>query len=151
MLEKEIEFMNLAFKEARLALQENEVPVGAVVVYDGKVVAKAHNKTNQNNSCIDHAEILAIKKAMKKLKTNRLDDCNIFVTLEPCLMCSGAISLAHIKKVFYAAKDEKFGSLISSSAIYEDIKLPFKPEVYFIDMANKEIELLQEFFKNKRE
>ena len=93
----EEKFLKLALKEATKSYLQNEVPIGAVVVKDGKVIAKAHNTRNKTQNAINHAEVLAIAKACKKLKSWRLDTCDIYVTMEPCPMCAGAILNARIK------------------------------------------------------
>ena len=99
-------FMRLALKEAQKGLEEDEVPIGAVIVKDGKVLAKAHNKRQKNKVATHHAEILAIEKACKKLGDWRLEGAEIFVTLEPCPMCAGAIANARIKKLVFGAFDQ---------------------------------------------
>ena len=101
--------MKLAIKEAKKALKYDDVPVGAVIIKNNKVIAKAHNKKEKTKNVINHAEIIAISKACKKLKKWRLDDCEIYVTMEPCMMCSGAIEQARIKTIIYGIKNEKFG------------------------------------------
>ena len=103
--------MELAYKEAVKSKEEDEVPVGAVIVKNGKVIAKAHNKKEQKNDPVSHAEIECIKKASKKLGNWYLKDCELYVTLEPCVMCVGAIINARISKVYYGARDLKAGAL----------------------------------------
>ena len=98
-------YMRIAINEAKKALKEDEVPIGAVIVKDGKVISKAYNKREKSQNAICHAEILAIEKACKKLKSWRLDGAEIYVTLEPCPMCAGAIANARIEKLVYAAKE----------------------------------------------
>lgn len=105
------QFMNLAYKEAVKARDEDEVPVGAVIVKDGKIIARAHNKKEKNNDPMGHAEILCIKKACKKVNDWYLKDCELYVTLEPCVMCAGAIINSRIKKVYFGARDLKGGAL----------------------------------------
>lgn len=100
-------FMKVALSEAIKANKKGEVPIGAVVVLNGKIISKAHNKREKSKCAVDHAEILAIKKACKKLKDWRLENCEIYVTLEPCLMCFGAILNSRIKKLVYGASDNK--------------------------------------------
>ena len=101
--------MLLALKEAQKAFEIDEVPVGCVIVLNNKIIAKAHNKKEINNDPCGHAEILAIRKASKKLNNWRLEDCEIYVTIEPCIMCSGAIIQSRIKKVYFGASDNKGG------------------------------------------
>ena len=103
-------FMKEALKEAKKAYKKLEIPVGAVIVKDGKIIAKAHNLRENKNSSIAHAEILAIEKANKKLNAWRLENCEMYITLEPCMMCMGAIVNSRIKKIYIGALDPKTGS-----------------------------------------
>lgn len=105
----ETKYMKLALKQAKKAYKKGEVPIGAVIVKDGKVISKAHNSREKSNLAIGHAEILAITAANKKLKTWRLENCTLYITIEPCPMCAGAIIQSRIKKVIYGAKDIKSG------------------------------------------
>ena len=107
-------FMQEAYKEALKAFQKDEVPIGCVIVKDEKIIARAHNRKEEKNSAIYHAEIEAINKASKKLNNWYLKDCEMYVTLEPCMMCVGAIINSRIKKVYYGAKDSKGGSIESN-------------------------------------
>ena len=102
-------FMNVALKCAIKAFEKDEVPIGACIVLNGKVIAKAYNQMEKTQDATSHAEILAIKKACKKLNSWRLEDCELFVTLEPCAMCAGAIVNARIKKVYFGATEPKSG------------------------------------------
>lgn len=102
-------YMKIALKEAKKALKKNEVPVGAVIVKNNKIISKAHNQKEKSKNVIKHAEIIAISKACKKMKNWRLEDCQIYVTMEPCMMCSGAIYQSRIKKIIYGVKNEKYG------------------------------------------
>lgn len=142
-------FIDIALKEAEKAYKKGEVPVGAVVVKDNKVISKAHNQRITKNNALYHAEMLAIEKACKKLKTWRLDDAILYTTLEPCLMCAGAIMQARIKKVIFCSKDEKGGVVISNYKVFDDKKLPFKIEYEYIpdERCSK---ILKNFFKNLR-
>ena len=99
-------YLQEAIKEAKKAYQKNEVPVGCVIVINDKIIARAHNLREQKNSTLAHAEILAIHKATQKLKRWILDDATIYITLEPCLMCAGAIYQSRIKKIVYAAREQ---------------------------------------------
>ena len=112
-------FMRLAIKEAIKAKEIDEVPIGCVIVYDGKVIAKAYNKREKLNSSLAHAEILAIKKACKKLDSWRLEECTMYITLEPCIMCGGAIIQSRIKRVVYGARDYRFGVNGSITNIFD--------------------------------
>lgn len=98
-------FMMMAYEEAKKAINKEEIPVGAIIVKNDKVIAKAHNKKNKTNRIIDHAEILAIKKANRKLHNWRLDDCVMYITLEPCPMCASAIEQSRIKKIVTGANN----------------------------------------------
>lgn len=109
MLEKE-NFMNEALKEAKKAYKKEEIPVGAVIVKNGKIISKAHNLKETKKRTTSHAEIIAINKANKKLKNWRLNDCEMYVTLEPCPMCAGAIILSRIKKIYIGTMDGKTGA-----------------------------------------
>ena len=106
-----LKYMQIAIKEAKKAAKRGDVPVGAVIVYKNKIIAKAHNKKQLRKNSLKHAELLVINKACKKLKTWHLDECTIYVTLEPCMMCTGAIIESRIKKIYYATKSDKYGSL----------------------------------------
>ena len=99
-------YMKIAIKEANKAFKINEVPVGAVIVKNKKIIAKAYNKREKTKNVINHAEIIAITKACKNIKNWRLDDCEIYITMEPCMMCSGAIQQSRIKKIIYGVKNE---------------------------------------------
>lgn len=102
-------FMNEALKEAKKAVLEDEVPIGAVVVLDGKVIARAHNNRERTQNAVNHAEVLAIQKACKKLSSWRLDGVTLYVTIEPCPMCMGAIINARVPRLVYGARDKKAG------------------------------------------
>ena len=112
-----VRFMDLALKEAKKAYLNGDIPVGAVIVKDGKVIAKAYNKKHKTKDSTNHAEILAIKKASKVLKDFRLEGCEMYITLEPCIMCYGAILSARIEKVYFGAYDKKFSVIEVSDAI----------------------------------
>ena len=102
-------YMKIALKQAKKALKYNEVPVGCIITKNNKIIAKAYNKKEKTKNVIKHAEIIAISKACKKLKNWRLDDCEIYITMEPCMMCSGAIEQSRIKKIIYGVKNENYG------------------------------------------
>ncbi len=143
------EFMNLAIKEAKKAYKEDEVPIGCVIVKDDVVLARAHNKKVKKQDATAHSEIECIKKASKKLNNWHLDDCEMYVTLEPCIMCGGAIINSRIKKVYYLAKDPKGGSLGSNINIKEIKGINHYPDSEFIESLEY-IQLLKDFFKDKR-
>lgn len=143
-------FMKEAIKEAMKAYKKEEIPVGAIIVKDGKIIARAHNLKETKKSVISHAEILAIEKANKKLKTWRLNDCEMYITLEPCTMCMGAIILSRMKKIYIGTMDYKTGAC-GSFIDLKNYKFNHKIEVE-IGVMQKECEtILKEFFKNLRQ
>ncbi len=143
-------FMNLAIKEALIAREKDEVPIGAVIVLDGKVIAKAHNLMEKTQLATAHAEVLAINKACKKLKSWRLDNAELYVTVEPCAMCAGAIVNARIKKVFFGAYESKSGSAESKFRVLSDSGLNHCVE--FEGGIEQEIcaNIIKNYFKSKR-
>ena len=143
------EFMKLAILEARKAADEGEVPVGAVIVKDGEVVATAHNRREQLQNALSHAEIEVINIACQKTGSWRLDDCELYVTLEPCPMCTGAIINARIKTVIFGAYDSKMGCMDSVINLC-DYPFNHKVEIYGGIMEDDCLAILQEFFKNLR-
>lgn len=143
-------YMKQALKEAEKAFKKEEVPIGAVIVKDGKIIAKAHNLKETKKNTICHAEILAIEKASKKLGAWRLQDCEMYTTLEPCSMCAGALINARIKKVHIGTMDEKTGACGSVLNLLEDYKFNHKVEIEK-DILNDECKkILQDFFKELR-
>ena len=146
----EEKFMKLALKEAQKAYDKLEVPVGAVIVKDGKVIAKAHNLKETKFDTTKHAEILAIQKASKKLESWRLLDCEMYITLEPCSMCAGAIINSRIKKIYIGALDEKTGAAGSVLNLFEDYKFNHKVEVEKGVMQEECENILKDFFKMLR-
>ena len=145
----EKKFFDLAIEMAKKAYKKDEVPVGCVIVRNGKVIAKAHNNRKKGSS-IDHAEILAIRKACKKLKTFRLDGLELYVTLEPCPMCCGAIINSRIKNCYFGAYDEKSGYAKSLSTMFDDTRLNHKVNCEGGFEKEECGRLLSAFFKNKR-
>ena len=146
----ENKYMRLALEEAKKASEKNEVPVGAVIVKDGKVVSSGRNRRESEKNALCHAEIEAIDKACKTLGTWRLNGCDLYVTLEPCPMCAGAIINARIRRVYYGAFDEKAGSF-GSLVDFNHIKYNHKPEIYAGIMEDECQSLLTEFFKKMRD
>ena len=144
-------FMKEALNEAKKAYEKLEVPVGAVIVKNGKIIARAHNEKETKFDTTKHAEILAIQKASKKLKSWRLIDCDMYVTLEPCPMCAGAIINSRIRKVYIGSIDEKTGAVGSKLNLFTDYK--FNHNVLFEKgILNEDCKnLLKEFFKVLRE
>ncbi len=126
-----------------------EIPIGAVVVKDNKIIATAHNKREKSQVATHHAEILAIEKACKKLKSWRLDDCDIYVTLEPCPMCAGAIMNARIKNIYYAVADIEHGGH-SRFNIFNNTLNHTTNVVHLKDYEKENKELIQGFFRNRR-
>ena len=143
-------FMKEALKEAKKAYDKLEVPVGAVIVKDGKIIARAHNLKETKYDTTKHAEILAIQKASKKLESWRLLDCEMYVTLEPCSMCAGAMINARIKKVYIGASDEKTGAVGSVFNLFEDYTFNHKVEVEKGILQTECENLLKDFFKMLR-
>ena len=143
-------YMEQALKEAEKAYKKLEVPVGAVIVKDGKIIAKGYNQKETKTDTTKHAEIIAIQKASKKLKSWRLTDCEMYVTLEPCTMCAGAIINSRIKKIYIGAMDEKTGVAGSVLNIFEDYTFNHKVEVEK-GIKKEECEnILKQFFKELR-
>ena len=142
-------FMQMAINEALEAEKEDEVPIGAVIVKDGKVIAKAHNTREGSKCATAHAEILAINEACKALGGWRLPGATLYVTLEPCCMCAGAIVNARIENVVYGAPDIRFGAF---GSLFDVSLLPLnhKPEIKRLVRADECKNLLSEYFKRKR-
>lgn len=143
-------YMKQAIKQAEKAYENLEVPVGAVIVKDNKIIARAYNQKESKNDTTNHAEILAIKKASKKLNSWRLLDCEMYVTLEPCSMCAGALIQSRIKKIYIGAMDKKTGACGSVLNLLEDYKFNHKVEVETGVMQNECENILKEFFKKLR-
>ncbi len=143
-------FMRQALKEAQKAYEKLEVPIGCVIVKDGKIIARGHNLKESKFDTTQHAEIVAIQKASKKLKSWRLLDCEMYVTLEPCAMCAGAIINSRIKKIYIGTCDEKTGAVGSVLNLLEDYKFNHRVEVEK-GICEKECEnILKDFFKDLR-
>lgn len=143
-------FMVEALLQAKTAFENNEVPIGCVITHNQKIIAKTHNLCKKYNNQTAHAEILAINLACDQLKTATLENCDIYITLEPCPMCLMAISYARIKRIYYGASDEKFGA-VESNPLYALKNLAiFKSEIYSGINAEDSKQLIQQFFKNKR-
>jgi len=138
-------FIKQALEEAKKGFTKGEVPIGCVVVYEGKVVARAHNRVEELSDPTAHAEILAIREAAKKLGIKALRECEIYATLEPCPMCAGAIALCGFKKLYFGAYNEKHGAVVTKFFLLEDYKIPWQK------LDCKECsDLLKEFFKELR-
>lgn len=143
-------FMDLALKEARKAQQNDEVPVGAVVVKDGRVIARGFNQTIQKHDPSGHAEIIALRRAAKRLKNERLNGTILYVTLEPCVMCAGALIQGRVKTVVYGANDPKAGACGSIFNLHRHPKLNHTFQVVNGVLADESRKLLQDFFRTKR-
>ena len=147
-----MKFMNQAILCAHRAMQHDDVPIGAVIVRDGKIIARGENRVQQKQNPTLHAEIVAINRACKKLGTKFLDDCDIYVSLEPCAMCATAISFARIKNIYFAATDEKGGGITSNARIFDTDKHLWKPNIHQIpESANESAKMLRDFFRIRRE
>ena len=143
-------YMQEAIKEAKKAYKKLEVPVGAVIVKDGEIIARAHNLKETKFDTTKHAEILAIQKASKKLKSWRLIECEMYITLEPCTMCAGAIINSRIKKIYIGTMDEKTGAAGSKLNLFEDYTFNHKVEVETNVMKEQCEKILKDFFKELR-
>ena len=143
-------FMQEALKEAKKAYKKLEVPVGAVIVKNGEIIARAHNLKETKLDTTKHAEILAIQKASKKLKSWRLIDCEMYITLEPCSMCAGAIINSRIKKIYIGAMDEKTGAAGSKLNLFKDYTFNHDVEIEANVMQEECEKILKDFFKELR-
>jgi tRNA(adenine34) deaminase len=143
-------FLRHALTLARRALSQNEVPIGAVVVQNGEIIAEGFNQREKQQSAIGHAEIIAIQSACTKLGTWRLSDCDLYVTLEPCLMCAGALVQTRIRNVYFGAYDPKGGALGTLYTVHEDTRLNHRFQVRGGICAEECGTILSDFFKKKR-
>jgi len=142
-------FLGKALSEARKALEIGEVPVGCVIVKDGNIISKGYNRRESENDPTAHAEIIALRKAGKKLFDWRLENCDVYVTLEPCIMCAYALILARVRRVIFGAVDERHGGVISLYNLLDDTR--FNHRVKWIYEPSEEcVNILKEFFKKKR-
>jgi tRNA(Arg) A34 adenosine deaminase TadA len=139
-----------AFAEARAAAARGETPIGACVVKDGEILASAGNRTIEDHDPTAHAEVLAIRAAASRLKDERLTGCDLYVTLEPCAMCAGAISFARIRRLYFAAEDEKGGAVENGPRFFAQQTCHHRPEIYGGIRASEAAELLRDFFKARR-
>ena len=144
------EAMALALEEARKGGDAGEVPIGAVVVKDGTVIAVAHNSPRALSDPTAHAEVLAIREAARVLGNERLDNCELWVTLEPCAMCAGAIAHARIARLYYGAADAKGGAVEHGARVFEQEQCLHRPEVYSGIGEAEAGELLRGFFRERR-
>lgn len=143
-------FMRLALREARLALEHDDVPIGAVLVCAGEVISVGHNEREVRQDPTAHAEVIALREAAAKLRSWRLIDCALYVTLEPCSMCAGAIVLARVPRVIYGTADPKAGAAGSVLDVLREPRLNHRPAVAGGLLAGESAELLTEFFASRR-
>ena len=150
MLTKHETYMEKALKEAQIAFEKNEVPVGVVIVHKGEIIARAHNQMKTLKDPTAHAEMIAITQAAAYIKNERLNACELYVTIEPCPMCAGAMVLARIKSLYYATKDPKSGACGSVINVLSNAKLNHRVNVKSGILKEQSRSLIQEFFKKKR-
>jgi tRNA(adenine34) deaminase len=143
-------FMDLALDEARAAAAAGEVPIGCVIVQDGEVIARAANRTLIDRDPTAHAEMLAIRAAAAEIGSERLVDCDLYVTLEPCAMCAGALSFARIRRLYYGAADDKGGAVENGVRFFDSPSCHHRPEVYNGIGEAEAAALLKDFFRARR-
>ena len=149
--EEKEEFMREALKEAEIALVNDEIPIGCVIVKDGKIIGRGHNAREELQRAVMHAEVMAIEEANAHEKSWRLLDTTLFVTIEPCVMCSGAIGLARIPQVIYGAKNQKFGAAGSLYDILTDKRLNHRVELENGILEAECAQMMQDFFRKRRQ
>ena len=143
-------YMLEALKEAELAAQEDEVPIGCIVVKDDKIISRAHNQRDKSHNPLGHAETLAIKKASEIIGDWQLVDCELYVTIEPCIMCAGAIIQSRIKKVVYGAPDLKGGAFGGSIDVMKANNINHHPEIISGVLEKECAQIIKDYFKSKR-
>jgi tRNA(adenine34) deaminase len=144
------DFMGAALEEARAAGERGEVPIGAVIAIGNRIVARAGNRTRERNDPTAHAEILAIREACRLLSSERIGEADLYVTLEPCAMCAAAIAFARIRRLYFAAPDEKGGAVVSGPRFFSSPTCHHAPEVYPGLAETEAATLLKDFFKPLR-
>ena len=146
------EYMQIAYNLAQKAADEDEIPVGAIIVNPetGEIIAQAYNQSAHHGDATSHAEILVIQRACEKLKTTRLWNCDMYVTLEPCTMCAAAISFARIKNLYFGASDPKGGAVVSGFRFFDSSTCHHRPLYHSGILADKCSQILKDFFQNKR-
>ncbi len=149
-MESKVKYMKLALLEAEKAANEDEVPIGCVIVKNNKVISRGHNRRERKNDIASHAEIEAIRKAEKKIGDWQLIGCDLYVTIEPCLMCMGAIVQSHIQNVYYGSKDPKGGAAGSVINISEIKGLNHYPNIEGGIMSEECSKIIKNYFSNKR-
>ncbi len=148
-----IKYLDIALEEANKAYNEGEIPIGAVIVKNNEIIAQQHNLKEKYNCSTRHAELLAIEQASSVLNDWRLNDCEMYITMEPCIMCSGALIQSRIKRVYYLVDNQKFGGVGSTKEILDKDQNNHHVEIIKIDDKNREnqmSEILKKFFSDKR-
>ena len=145
-----MDFMDIAINLAKKAYKLKEIPVGALIIKENKIISKAYNTREHSQQAINHAEIIAIKKACKKLKSWRLNECEMYVTLEPCSMCAGALIQSRIRKVYIGTMDEKTGSCGSVFNLLKDYKFNHNVDIEYGVCKEDCEKILKDFFKELR-
>jgi tRNA(adenine34) deaminase len=143
-------FMDMALDEARAAGERGEVPIGCVLVHDGAIIARAGNRTIADRDPTAHAEMLAIRHAAATLGSERLEGCDLYVTLEPCAMCAGAVAFARIRRLYYGAADRKGGAVDNGVKFFASPTCHHRPDVYGGLVEAEAGALLREFFRERR-
>ena len=147
---KDEKYMSVALKEAQKAVILDEVPVGAIIVKDDKIIARVHNLREKSNDPTSHAEINAIRKACKKLNSWRLEDCTIYVTVEPCSMCAGALLQCRIGRIVYGTLDPKGGAIESSLELFKAKNINHHPQIEGGVLKEECSSIISSYFKSKR-
>ncbi len=150
-MEDKIKFMTAALAEAKKAYDRDEIPVGAVIVRNGKIIARGYNIKEEKKDTTKHAEIIAIQKASKKIDAWRLNECEMYVTLEPCAMCAGALIQSRIKKLYIGTMDPKTGACGSVLNLLTDYKFNHKVDVEYLIMQEECEKILKDFFRKLRQ
>ncbi len=149
-MDLEEKYIGMALKEAKKAYDKEEVPIGAIIVKDGKVISKAHNLRESKNDALAHAELLAIEKACKKLGSWRLSGCEMYVTCEPCPMCAGALLNSRLKKVVFGARDEKSGAVVSKIHMLDEEYCNHRVEYRESVLGDECEKIIKDFFRDLR-
>lgn len=149
-MDKDLKYMRIALKEAQKAALLDEVPVGAIIVKDDKILARGHNLREKTNDPTSHAEVNVVRKASKKLNSWRLEDCTIYVTVEPCSMCAGTLLQCRIGRIVYGAKDPKGGAIESSLELFNSKNINHHPEIMGGVLQKECSSIISEYFRAKR-
>lgn len=148
-MEKE-EYMAEALKEAKKAYRKGEVPVGCVIVCDDQIIARGYNQREKTKDPTAHAEMIAIRKATKKRKSWRLENCDMYVTIEPCAMCAGALMWSRIRTIYYGANDPKGGAVHSSFSLFDQTGIHHHPRIVSGVLEKEASDLMKKFFQERR-